>query len=181
MAVRIAFETIAVHGYPGRLQRVSAHTNVELARYQPIVSQTTSIVVFVFFAMPYMGNSVALYVGTVICFSPILLDRVAHRLPKHPGVAKLIPQGLAKWAYIIFSGIVAGKLLAHWVSDPTQSIRLGFLLLPLPLIAIAVLEYFVADDEDDEESSSRQTSVWMWRLTGTAVVVACVYVTVAGI
>jgi hypothetical protein len=170
-----------VHAYPGRLDRVGAEIGVEVARFQPLASQVTSIAVFIFFAIPYMGNSLALYIGTVICFSPLILDRLHERLPKSSRVAKFIPRGLAKWAYIIFTGIVAGKLLSHWVTDPTESIRLGFLLLPLPLIAIAVLEYFAAEDEEADASTAGRTTEWTWRLAGTAVLVACVYATVAGV
>ncbi|HVS84970.1 MAG TPA: fibronectin type III domain-containing protein [Gaiellaceae bacterium] len=179
VAMRIGLETIAVHEYPQRLEAVRFEGEFESGLVQTLVSRVFSITLFVFFALPYMGNTWALYVGTVVCFSPILLDPIAHRLPKSRLVGSLLPNGLLKWAYVIFSGLLAAKLLSHWVSDPIESIRLGFLLLPVPFLVMTLLFYFAAEPEGDTARfSSRFAASWAGRLAGLALVLACVYASV---
>jgi hypothetical protein len=120
----------------------------------------------------------------------------ADKLPKSAFVAKWMPAGIAKWAFVIIAGILLSMLLDRAIHDPGQAQAYAFILLPLPILFCWGLELFAKeDDEDDEEVSltsgdmdadtpaqeeGRFPMTWPLRLAGAPVLGLCVYLILSG-
>jgi hypothetical protein len=182
IGVRILVETAATHLYPERLEAVEAQGEMEPPRLQETISLGIQMGVLAWISSSFMGLGWALWIGTFFFFLPLIPWLFIEKVPYNRFVAKWMPAGLAKWAFIIVTGVLLSRLLDAVITDETQSLNWGFILLPLPLLFCWALELLAEneeEEEDDEESEDedegRFPMTWPLRLTGVAVTGVCVY------
>jgi len=154
IAIRIAFETIAAHNYPVRLEVVHHHGELESTNLQVGLSLIVQILLFVFVSIAFLGSNWVLYVGAAVFFSPLVPWLFADKIPKSKFVTKWKPSGLVLWTLIIVTGVLLSKLLSHLIHGAKVLEAAGFILLPLPILIAWALELFEDEDEEDGEEES---------------------------
>ncbi|MFZ1062649.1 MAG: hypothetical protein WAN30_04170, partial [Acidimicrobiales bacterium] len=155
IALRVALETFVVHYFPSRLASVRHEGPLESGTLQKAISFVAQIIVFVFVAVAFLGATWALYLGTIVFFTPLLLDFFDQHFPKSRAVAKWKPNGILTWTLIICAGLLLGELLNHTVHNGHLVEEIGFVVLPLPVLAFWTLELFEAKEEDKREEHDR--------------------------
>lgn len=194
LALRIAIETVAAHHYPRRLAAVHHVGALESGTLQTGLSLIIQISVFVFVAVAFVGTTWALYLGAGLFFAPLIPWLFADRIPKSRLVTKWSPRGLVKWSLVIVVGLVLAQLLEHLVANAAQLVRIGFILLPIPILVCWSLELFEEPPFDDgaqsaanqqhpatSEASLREASgrrEWLLRLGGVPLLALAVWVVV---
>jgi hypothetical protein len=168
---------------------------LESGTLQVGLSLIIQIAVFIFIAVAFLGTTGALYVGAAVFFAPLIPWLFAERIPKSRLVTEWSPRGLVKWSLVIVAGLLLAQLLEHLVTNGTQLTRIGFILLPLPILICWSLELF--DDEPCTENlpvgattfpspttasaNSRGASgrhQWLWRIGGLPLLAMAVWVVV---
>ena len=153
---RIFIESIAAHHYPKRIERVIHHGELESENLQVGLSLLVQIVLFLFISISFMGSSWPLYVGAAVFFSPLVPWLFADRIPKSRFVTKWKPKGLVNWTLIIVTGVVLSKVLGALIHDDKLLEGVGFILLPLPVLASWALELFEDEEEEEEEGEKEE-------------------------
>ena len=156
IAIRIAFETIAAHNYPVRLEVVHHHGDLESNNLQVGLSLIVQILLFIFISIAFLGSNWALYVGAAVFFSPLVPWLFADKIPKSIFVTKWKPRGLVLWTLIIVTGVLLSKLLSHLIHDDKLLEAVGFILLPLPILIAWALELFEDEDEGEEDETAHE-------------------------
>jgi len=151
VGLRIILETIAAHHYPKRLEHVKHRGGLESENLQVGLSLIVQIVLFLFISVAFMGSTWGLYVGAVVFFSPLVPWLFADKIPKSRFVTKWKPTGLVNWTLIIVAGVALSRLLDHLVHSDHLVEVLGFILLPLPVLASWALELFEVEEEESED------------------------------
>jgi hypothetical protein len=158
VAVRIVIETIVAHHFPGRLAAVRHEGRLESGRLQKLVSLVAQIVVFVFVSSAILGASWALYVGTVVFFTPVVLGFFEERFPKSDVVARWKPNGILTWTLIICTGVLLGELIKHTIHNDHLVEQVGFILLPVPVLIFWSIELFEEKEKDESEEAAEESA-----------------------
>jgi hypothetical protein len=158
VAFRIVVETTVAHFFPGRLAAVRHEGRLNSGRLQKFASLIAQIVIFIFIAVAILGASWALFVGTAIFFTPLVLELFEHRMPKSRAVARWKPNVILTWTLIICVGVLLGELLKHTIHQGRLVEQIGFILLPVPVLAFWMLELFEEHEEDEEEEQREAAS-----------------------
>ena len=191
LALRIVIETVAAHHYPRRLAAVHHVGELDSGSLQVGLSLVVQIAVFVFVATAFLGVNWALYAGTAVFFTPLVPWLFADRIPKSRLVTTWMPRGVAKWSFVIVAGLALASLLKTVVTGDVQLVRVGFVLLALPIVICWSLELFEEESDRVIELSSPATlpprskptrrRVWLLRCTGVALLGLTVVVVVHGV
>lgn len=167
VGVRIGLEDIASYHYPVRLQVVSAELK-EPSKYQKINSLMIKTFVFIMLAVPFVGFTIQLILGTALFLFPSVANMTfAKKLPKFPHIHRLIPRGAFKIVAMVFVGF----LFANWVqgmfSNPQTFLKWSFVVLTFPGIFFAVLGWLAeAPEHNWRESKNGQIA---YRILGILV------------
>ena len=146
LVLRMILETIAAHQYPLRLFRVHPPLPGS-GTPQHVAATLATLAVFLFVALPYVGNCWQLYVGGAFFAIPLLLGLASERFPNLPRLYAVIPRGVLKAVVMLVIGTVFGAFVAgHLHSQNGQEvIRESFVVLSLPGLAVSLLELFGRD------------------------------------
>lgn len=167
VGVRIGLEDIASYHYPVRLQVVSAELK-EPSKYQKINSLMIKTFVFIMLAVPFVGFTIQLILGTALFLFPSVANMTfAKKLPKFPHIHRLIPRGAFKIVAMVFVGF----LFANWVqgmfNNPQTFLKWSFVVLTFPGIFFAVLGWLAeAPERNWRESKNGQIA---YRILGILV------------
>jgi hypothetical protein len=134
---------VASHFYPLRLGAVAPPKIGFPSAKQQIISAALKTVVFVFFAMAYLGNVWELYVGAVLFFVPAVIAANQMKLPNVDWLVRFMPAGVIKVVLMLCVGKFAAMVLHDHVESPAAFVALGFVFLGLPSLALG-LAGFVA-------------------------------------
>jgi hypothetical protein len=97
---------------------------------------------FLFFAVSFLGVSWQLWVALVMLMFPQLIKTVKDRFPNNPFLFQLLPVGIPAIIFMTF----LGKFYSHYVQsldlDPASASRTIFVLSPIPGFIIGLLKLF---------------------------------------
>ena len=156
VAVRIIVETVVAHYFPGRLAAVRHEGELKSGKLQRTLSLFAQIVVFVFISSAIFGGSWALYVGTAVFFTPLVLELFEEKVPKSPTVTRWKPNGIVTWTIIIGTGVLLGELLKRTVHSGHLVEEIGFIVLPIPVLVFWTLKVFELREERSEEKADEK-------------------------
>lgn len=145
--VRIGLEELAAAAFSGRLDHVNPTEVTGPGRVQQWLSLALKYAVLALMIGDMVGWGWHLWVGSVIIFLPGILGLVLPELPKSRILTQLIPGGLA--------ALLVATLIGNWSSEAVSSLfgslpnygELSFLLIPLPVIVLAIVGMFAADGD----------------------------------
>ena len=145
--VRIGLEELAATAFSGRLDRVNPTEVSGPGLVQQWLSLGLKYAVLALMIGDMVGWGWHLWVGSAIIFFPGILGLVLPELPKSQILTQLIPGGLA--------ALLVATLIGNWSSEAVSALfgsqpnygELSFLLIPLPVIVLAIVGMFAADGD----------------------------------
>jgi uncharacterized ion transporter superfamily protein YfcC len=159
--------------YPERLEAVHHDGKLEPPTWHAPLSLMIQVAVFVFVALAFVGAAWALIIGATLFFAPAVTELFSEKLKKSETVTKWTPRALLKWFVILAIAAALNQLLKHTVHANTLAEDIGFIVLPLPLIAFWFLDQF--RDEEKSEEIKKPAVVekykWAYRFSGAVLVV----------
>ena len=165
--VRVALEDLATYEYPGRLNQVMVDLK-EPSKYQQFVSLELKAFIFVMLAMPFVGFNIQLLLGTILFLVPSIANLTfVNRLPKLPGIYRVIPKGVFRIVVMIF----VGSAFAQWVesrfSNPADYIAWSFVILTIPGLILKFAGDFASKPRKDWKVTAAGRLIY--RVVGVAI------------
>ena len=154
LSARIVLETWAAHGE--RLAAMTHRGELASSRAQIAISLTVQMAAFWFVSAGSLGASWTLGIGEGVFFAPLVAWLWVDQMPKSAWLGRHAARGVAKWSFVIASGTALAILLGHG----SASVQLGFVLLPLPILAFWTLELF------EGEGAPAAAQTWRRRVAG---------------
>ncbi len=170
MLIRVALEEIAGRFFPIRIEITQPEKLPQPPVGQLLVSITLRFGTFAFIAASLIGVSWHLYVGALLFVLPNLLTIVQNRLPNSTTLYHLMPQGLATLALTLWLGALSLVALTAVFGETPELARIGFVLLPLPSLAMSILKLFGRHGKSGEPRFyAHPRMVWFYRVGGLVV------------
>jgi len=139
VGIRIALEDISTYHYPVRLQAVTAQLQ-EPDQYQKIISLMIKTFVFIMLAVPFVGFTIQMILGTALFVFPSVANMTfAKKLPKFPNIHWLIPKGAFKIVAMVFVGFIFSNWVQGIFTNPQTFLKWSFVILTLPGIFFTIL------------------------------------------
>jgi len=139
VGIRIALEDISTYHYPVRLQAVTAQLQ-EPDQYQKIISLMIKTFVFIMLAVPFVGFTIQMILGTALFVFPSVANMTfAKKLPKFPNIHWLIPKGAFKIVAMVFVGFIFSNWVQGLFTNPQTFLKWSFVILTLPGIFFTIL------------------------------------------
>ena len=173
MVARVGLEEVAGRYFPIRVEITQTDQLAPPPLSQLLISTTLRAATFAFIAEALIGNCWQLYAGALIFVMPNLLTLIQNRLPNSTTLYHIMPQGLANLALSLWIGAESLLLLTAIFGETPDLARIGFILLPLPSLAMSVLKLFGRKGKEGEARFyAHPRMVWFYRLGGIAVLYA---------
>lgn len=137
LIVRIAFEDVATHLYPVRLEIL--HVDIEEpSTFQKIISLEFKIFVFIMLARPFVGYNLQLWLGAALFAIPsITALGWDEKLPKKK---LILPRGALKIIVLIFVLGLFANFAQGLFENPETFLKWSFVILALPGFALHYLD-----------------------------------------
>jgi hypothetical protein len=161
LSARVGLETWATRGE--RLATMTHRGDLASSQAQMAVSLVVQMAAFWFVSAGSLGASWTLGIGEGVFFAPLVAWLWVDHIPKNAWLGQHAARGVAKWSIIIAAGTVLVAVLGHG----TESVQLGFVLLPLPILVFWTLELF------EDEGAPATVLNWRRRLAGLMLVALC--------
>ncbi|MFM6981625.1 MAG: Ig domain-containing protein [Microbacteriaceae bacterium] len=144
---RIGLEELAAAAFTARLDAVNPTEVSGPGIVQQWVSLAVKYAVLVIMIGDMVGWGWHLWVGAAVIFLPGLLSLTLPELPTFAWITQVMPGGLA--------ALLAATLIGNWSTDSVTAVfgalpnfdELSFVLIPLPVILMAVLGMFASEDD----------------------------------
>ena len=167
IVIRVALEDLATYQYPVRLNQVMIDLK-EPSKYQQVISLEIKTFVFVMLAIPFVGFNIQLLLGTILFLIPSIANLTfASRLPKLPGIHRILPKGVFRIVVMIF----VGSAFAQWVesrfSNPADYIAWSFVILTIPGLILKFAGDLASKPRKDWKVT--EAGRWAYRVIGVVV------------
>jgi hypothetical protein len=171
---RILLEEIAARFFPGRLDAINPTEVSGPGMAQQWISLVFKYVVLTVMIGDMVGWGWWLWTGALVMFIPGIMGMTLPELPKSKILTQLIPGGLA--------ALLLATLLSGWSGDIVGAIfansdmygPLSFLLVPLPVIIVAIVGMFA---DGGEKWYIERGLKWVYVVGGIGVFVSTVWAT----
>lgn len=168
VAVRLAGEDCATYIFPARLASLQPELTVP-SKVQMILTIGFKTVVFVFLAEPFIGNSIQLWLGTLLFLLPkVIALTVSSKLPKSKTIHKALPKGALKIVIMVIIGTLFGRWVQSFFQDPTEFLRWGFVILGIPGLILQFANFF-ADQSAPINWKQEGTGRLLYRIGGVVI------------
>ncbi|MDQ3849165.1 MAG: hypothetical protein M3296_00915 [Actinomycetota bacterium] len=175
LVVRLAFESLAAHLYPRRLDASEAGGLSEPGALQRLAASALRTAIFAFVAYSVVGSHWQLWAGAVLFIVPQLLAVYEERLPNSATLFRALPKGLVELVFILsVTTAVAAALLITMNERSSTFLANSFVLLALPGFLLSVLNVFGRDGDD-------RSIRWGHRIAGIAVLAAGVFLVLGSV
>jgi hypothetical protein len=148
IATRWIFENIARAYAPRRLRTVEVEEFRKVVPMQPYVSLSTRTALFLFIAVPFIGNNWALWLGGAMFLAPKVLGKFANRLPNFAYLHRYLPRNLFRVVVMLFISMWWGVLVNNRYGESPNVILYAFVLLSIPGIALGVADWFARESKE---------------------------------
>ena len=159
VAGRFLIEEIAWYLYPYRLTKLTTELKEPgfLQELRAIVFKTG---IFYLLAEPFIGFNNYLLAGCGVFVLPQLLALAQPKLPKSKWLDQIIPRGSFKIVFLSFTSIFAVAYLKTLDLSAEDFILTSFVFLPLPALAIAVLDMFSGNRPFDIKTNQKFRAIY---------------------
>jgi hypothetical protein len=172
--LRYGMEEQASNNYPMRLRMVEANELSLPFSIQRPISLVLRLALFIFVALPFMGNAWQLYVGALLFITPGVLGLFSSSLPKFPSLFRIAPSGFPQFTLALY----VGAAYSAWISTllhGAAAARMGFLLLSIPTFALSILQKFSGEHEGVQPWYMRDNFKWIYRIGAIYLVASAAY------
>jgi hypothetical protein len=165
--IRMLGEDVATYLYPARLKKV----NVDLPdpnKIQLLASSIIKIGFFILLATPFVGVNFQLLIAAFIFIIPLVASLTfVDLLPKFEKVNYVLPKATLKLVILTIVCSIFAALLQEQFQDPTSFLRWCFVIVAIPGLIFAIIEWFAAESENDWKRSRQGR--WIYRVVGVVV------------
>lgn len=172
--LRVLVEEIAAKLAPGRLNRINPTEVPGTFGWQPWASLALKAGVLVVMIGGMVGMGWHLWVGTFLIFLPGIIGMVFPNLPSFKWIHEFIPGGVGALAFATLISTWSGQLVNALLGKSELYGTLSFILIPLPVILIAILGMFA---KQEDKLWQRTGKKWIYIVGGIAVFIFTVQVT----
>jgi hypothetical protein len=163
LVARYVFEQFAARLTAERLANLDIDTLGALSTQREIVASLVQTAIFVFVAIVFIGNNWALWLGAVLFVAPKLVATVASKFPKSPTLDRWLPTGITRAVIMLVVATAWARLLDTSIDDAATMLKVGFVLLGAPGLALTVLGWFAG-------GAARPRSTTLTKVGGVALV-----------
>lgn len=149
LVIRMLLEEFVTYGYPVRTHKL--HLNSEALEVRPRHSTYVLIfkaALFNLTAELFIGNSLELWIGTLLFVLPAVIERYTQYVPAAAFKGKFLPTGALKTVTMILLGTYLANVLSQQIEDPYTYLRSAFVVLTIPTVIIGAM-YAMANSERD--------------------------------
>jgi hypothetical protein len=172
VAIRIIGEDVTTYHYPVRLNSVSVKLPEPDVRQKAIGSALKTLI-FISLAAPFVGVNLQLLLGALIFLFPLIADLTfAERIPKFEIMYRFVLRGTFKVVMLVFIGAMFGSYMQGLFQSPKDFLKWSFVLLTIPGLIIAVLEWFAKEPKADWKESNQGR--WIYRVASVIIFVLAV-------
>ncbi len=172
VAIRIIGEDVTTYHYPVRLNSVSVKLPEPDVRQKAIGSALKTLI-FISLAAPFVGVNLQLLLGALIFLFPLIADLTfAGRIPKFEIMHRFVLRGTFKVVMLVFIGAMFGSYMQGLFQSPKDFLKWSFVLLTIPGLVIAVLEWFAKEPKVDWKESNQGR--WIYRVASVIIFVLAV-------
>jgi hypothetical protein len=145
--------------------------NVDLPdpnKIQLLASSIIKIGFFILLATPFVGVNFQLLIAAFIFIIPLVASLTfVDLLPKFEKVNYILPKATLKLVILTIVCSIFAALLQEQFQDPTAFLRWCFVIVAIPGLIFAIIEWFAAEPEDDWKRSRQGR--WIYRVVGVVV------------
>lgn len=177
-AIRVIVEEVIALKNP-ELAEAMANTGLPQTSWlQKIVSWLLKFGVFTLMASVIFGFSVFVLIGAFLFALPTALQWFADKLPNSPTLWKALPAGLVNLNLVLLITALTGSIAANLFAGE-QAAAQTFMLLPMPLLALAILGMFGrhGSPADATRPILQSKYVWLYRIGGAIMFVVALKLT----
>ena len=172
VAIRIIGEDVTTYHYPVRLNSVSVKLPEPDVKQKAIGSALKTLI-FISLAAPFVGVNLQLLLGALIFLFPLIADLTfAGRIPKFEIMHRFVLRGTFKVVMLVFIGAMFGSYMQGLFQSPKDFLKWSFVLLTIPGLIIAVLEWFAKEPKVDWKESNQGR--WIYRVASVLIFVLAV-------
>jgi hypothetical protein len=172
--IRVLLEESAAKLAPDRLNRINPTEVPGTFSWQPWASLFVKASVLVLMIGGMVGMGWHLWVGTFLIFLPGIIGMLFPELPSFKWIHEFIPGGVGALAFATLISSWSGQIVNALLGKSELYGQLSFILIPLPVILIAILGMFA---KQDEKLWKRTDKNWLYIAGGIAVFVFTIQVT----
>ena len=171
---RVVLEEVAARLAPDRLNRINPTEVPGTVSWQPWASLALKATVLILMIGGMVGMGWHLWVGTFLIFLPGIIGMVFPNLPSVKWIHELIPGGVGALAFATLISAWSGQLVNALLGKSELYGQLSFILIPLPVILIAIIGMFA---KQEEKLWQRTNKKWLYIAGGIAVFAVTLQVT----
>lgn len=172
--IRILLEEFAARAFPERLNRINPTEVPGPGLVQQWISMVFKYAVLVIMIGDMVGWGWWLWLGALIMFVPGIIGIIFTELPKSKLLSQIIPGGLAALLLATLLSSWSGEFVGKMLEGSNMSGPFSFLLVPLPVIIVAIIGMFA--DGSDKWYVSRNLK-WVYVIGGIGVFCVTVWAT----
>jgi hypothetical protein len=172
--LRVVIEEGAAKFAPNRLDRLNPTEVPGTFAWQPWASLALKATVLIVMIGGMVGMGWHLWVGTFLIFLPGIIGMVFPELPSFKWIHEFIPGGVGALAFATLISSWSGQLVNALLGKSELYGQLSFILIPLPVILIAIIGMFA---KQEEKLWQRTGKNWLYIAGGIAVFVFTIQVT----
>jgi hypothetical protein len=164
--VRVLFEDLASQGFPQRLNKINPSSLPSPSTGQQAISLLVSYGMWVFLTGAISGEVWQVYVGSFFFLLPTILGKFSDSFPNSVVLWRLMPQGMPGLIFTLFVSAASAMIVMAFVGANPAFAAWNMILLPLPLLTIALLGLFGRHGATDQEVRFSQRNPLLFRLGG---------------
>jgi hypothetical protein len=171
---RVVLEEFAAKFAPNRLNRLNPTEVLPTFGWQPWASLVLKFATLIVMIGGMVGMGWHLWVGAFLIFLPGIIGMVFPKLPSVKWIHEFIPGGIGALAFATLISAWSGQFVNSWLGKSELYGQLSFILIPLPVILIAIIGMFA---KQEEKLWQRTGKKWVGIAGGIAVFVFTIQVT----
>lgn len=171
---RILLEEFAARSFPARLDRINPTEVSGPGVVQPWLSLIFKYAVLVLMIGDMVGWGWWLWTGALVLFVPSIMGMTLTELPKSKLLTQLIPGGLAALLLATLLSTWSGEVVSALFAESDMYGPLSFLLVPLPVIIVAIVGMFA---DGGEKWYVARNLKWVYIVGGIGVFASTVWAT----
>jgi hypothetical protein len=169
--VRVLLEEFATKAFPARLNAINPSSLPEPPAIQQWASLLMSYGMWVFLTGALSGEVWQVYVGSFFFLLPTILGKFSDSFPNSVVLWRVMPQGMPGLVFTLFVSAASAMIVMAFIGANPAFAAWNMILLPLPILAIAILGLLGRHGATDDEVRFSQRNPLLFRLGGVLILV----------
>ena len=180
ITARVLLEEFVARWFPARLDTLHPTDVDDADPAQKWVSVGFRLSIFIFVTAALMGNVWQVWVGSALFILPTIIGFYSDKFKNYPWIWRMLPTGIPGLAFTLVVASVTTSIVGGWFGTSPDLALWSFALLPVPMLALAVLGMIGREGNEGEIRWIRRPGFkWVYRIGG--IVMLLVTMELAGV